>query len=346
MKKLLILCTFLLVTVLSYGQEERWLPEKEGKWRFENYLQEKAYKMRNATLSVADNLAYRKNIASLAEWFRQNHPMLKNPKGYDLRALTTYVWGDYTTKSEAEYGIPAEVGFLFELFDSKGGRWTSEPPQYRFSVNNIAGGHGGWYMQPEIFQEDGSRVDASKISKVMEKQRRLCEYLCVSPLKEQPVPGVNIYETYPGGPVKIVVFNPDRPAFWLPVTVKEIADASLEYYSLLQKMEMDRMLFAELKKEIEKLTPEELAAPAFLGNDSNIVLRVNGKGNGIQIMRFNPAYWDKTLPQSAIQFMTFWDDRHTDMAMEEQAKRAYRDYPQMFVNQINWEGVSKQIEKK
>ena len=144
----------------------------------------------------------------------------------------------------------------------------------------------------------------------------------------------------------IAVFNPERPPFWLPVTVKELADASLEYYTLFQNIEIDRMVLSELKKEIAAYSPEELAAPAFMGHESNIALRVNGKGNGYQIMRFNPEYWDKSLPRSAIQFMGFWDGRLSDEEMEESLKRrGYPEYPQMFVNKINWNGVANIIMK-
>ena len=52
------------------------------------------------------------------------------------------------------------------------------------------------------------------------------------------------------------------------------------------------------------MSEEELNSPAFNQSDDGI-LKVNGRGEGLQYMRFNAAYWDKSLPASAIQFLTF-----------------------------------------
>ncbi len=336
-----------LISIAVLSQESRWASEKEGKWRFENHLPEKGHSLRNGSLSTTDNVAYRNNVATLAEWFRQNHPMLKNPKGYDVRTLTSYVWSDYTTRSEAEFGIPSTIGFLFELFYADGGKWTVEPPQYRFDVNALFGGHDGFFFTPESIVDDGSRYDRSLSEDVDKALRELTKYFRIYPLKEQPCPGVDIYQGFPGQVMqKIVVYNPDRPPYWLPVTVKEMADAHLAYYSLIQKREIDRMVLEQLKQEIAELSQEELAAPAFAGHDSHFALNVNGKGMGSQIMRFNPAYWDRNLPVSAIQFMTFWNACLTEEAMNEQKERAYPAYPQLFVNQINWNEVAKLIQKQ
>ncbi len=344
MAKSKLVTVVLLVSILTYGQDSRWLLQKEGKWRFENHLPEKAYKMRNATLSVADNLTFRNKIATLAEWFRQHHPMLKSPKGYDLRALSGSVWGDFTTKSDAEYGIPASMGFLFEIFDSDGGKWTVEPPQYAFEINAIDGGHDGRYFTPESVTEDGKRYDLSQSEAVSKALQKMTEFFPTYPLKAQPCPGVDVYEA--GGRQKIVVYNPQRPPFWIPVTVKEMADAHLSYYALFQKEEIDRMVLGQLKQEIAELSPEELAAPAYSRHNTHFVLKVNGKRNGLQIMRFNPSYWDRTLPISAIQLMTFWNACHTEKQMAEQQKRSYPDYPQLFVNQIEWDKIANLIQKK
>lgn len=338
-----IMC--LLVACSTFGQESKWLSNKEGKWRFENHLPDKAYNLRNSSLSASENQTYKNKITDLALWFQQNHPMLKTPQGYDLRALTTWVWGDFTTKQEWEYAIPASMGFLFELFHSDGGKWTVEPPQYNFDINNILVGHEGLYFTPETIVEDGKRYDLSQSEAVAQALRNIQKYFHVAPLIEQPCPGVNVYEIFPGDRRKIVVFNPERPPFWIPVTVKEMAEAHLAYYSLFQKIEIDKMLLDQLKQEIAELTSEELAAPAYAGHDTHFVLKVNGQGKGLQLMRFNSDYWNRNLPISSIQFITFWDPFHTEEQMAEQQKRSYSDYPQLFVNKMNWCEVAKRIEK-
>ncbi len=340
----------ILFSCAAFAQPSTLLPEKPGQWRYETNLPEKACKLRNYSLTASENVAFKKNIASLAEWFRQNVPMLTSPKGYDLRALSNYVWGDWTTKTEAEYGIPADLGFLFELFYADGSKWKVEPPRYGLSVNALYGGHDGFFFTPESIVDDGTRYDLSQSEKVSKALSELQKYFRVYPLKEQPAPGVDIYEAHrdgwqQNGRRTIVVHNPERPPYWLPVTVKEMADAHLAYYSLIQKREIDRMVLDQLKQEIAELTTEELAAPAYAGHESHFALNVNGKKQGYQIMKFNPAYWDKSLPTSAIQFMTFVNGNLTQGEMEEQAQRSYPAYPQLLVNQFEWGKIAGQIMK-
>jgi len=348
MNKIYLIIILLSFSIFVYGQKNRWNSLKPGQWRYETNLPEKGYSLRNYSLTAAENLAFKKNVASLAEWFRQNVPMLTSPKGYDLRALSNYVWGDWTTKTEAEYGIPADLGFLFELFYADGSKWKVEPPRYGLSVNALYGGHNGFFFTPESIVDDGTRYDLSQSEKVSKALSGLQQYFRVYPLKEQPAPGVDIYEAYrdgwqQNGRSTIVVYNPDRPPYWLPVTVKEMADAHLAYYSLIQKREIDRMVLDQLKQEIAELSAEELAAPAYAGHESHFALNVNGKKQGYQIMKFNPEYWDKSLPPSALQFMTFWNSNLTREEMDEQAQRSYPEYPQMLVNQFQWEEIQKLI---
>lgn len=341
---------FIVIPAIISAQPERYLPEKPGQWRYETNLPEKAYRLQNYSMTASENMAFKKNVASLAEWFRQNVPMLTSPKGYDLRALSNYVWGDWTTKTEAEYGIPADLGFLFELFYADGSKWKVEPPRYGLSVNAVYGGHNGFFFTPESIVDDGTRYDPSQSEKVSKALSELQQYFRVYPLKEQPAPGVDIYEAYrdgwqQNGRRTIVVYNPDRPPYWLPVTVKEMADAHLAYYSLIQKREIDRMVLDQLKQEIAELSAEELGAPAYAGHESHFALNVNGKKQGYQIMKFNPAYWDKSLPPSAIQFLTFMNSNLTHEEMDEQAQRSYPEYPQLLVNQFVWVKIAGLIMK-
>jgi hypothetical protein len=67
------------------------------------------------------------------------------------------------------------------------------------------------------------------------------------------------------------------------------------------------------------------------------VLKVNGKREGLQFMRFNPAYWDRQLPNTAIQFMTFYYPQMDEMALAESYKNnGHPFYSQLLVNEINW----------
>lgn len=346
MNKLIFILATMLISVQNYGQVAPHSPDKPGKYRYETNLSEKTYNLRNGTLTAVENLAFKKNVVDLAEWFHQNHPMIQNPTGYDMRALSNWSWGDFTIVAEWEYGIPAGLNFLFELFFADGSKWSIEPPQTGILINDVAGGHDGWYFTPESLVEDSPQFDRSQLDKIKKATIELRKYFMIFTLKNELSHGVHYYEAYQDGRANIVVFNPNRPPFWIPVTVKEMAETHLAFYSLFQQAEIDRMMLDQLKKEVAELSPEELAAPAYSGHDSHFVLKVNGQRQGLQIMKFNPEYWDRSLPKSAIQFMTLWTSGYTEeQKAEDMNGRGYPEYPVLFVNNINWAGVSGMIMK-
>lgn len=172
---------------------------------------------------------------------------------------------------------------------------------------------------------------------------KLNGFFSIFPFSGELAPGVHVYkESLDGNYSHIIVFNPERPPYWLPVTVKELAEIHLEYYTSLK----DEFLLPYLKKEIAELSEEELNAPAYFGHDEHVVLRANGQGKGLQIMRFNPDYWDKSLPPSAIQFMTFGNPQLDPTQMQEYAgNNGYPHYGQLMLNQMNWTEIVNLIMK-
>ena len=302
MAKLVLLMLALACSVPASGQDRRCLVEKPGRWMYDTNLPAGPVRLRNTTVSQADSLAFKDRMAQMATWFRQRYPMLGQPKGYDLLATTRYVWDDSTAKSDAEYGIPAAIDFTFLVFFADG--------------------------------TQSAAVDTALA--------RLRGYFAAFPLKQQPLPGVHVYETSDGGYWHVVIFNPDRPPFWIPVTVRDVADASVAYYALFLKTELDRLLLQELKKEIASLSPQELAAPAHMGHDSHFVLKVNGQGQGLPLMRFNPAYWDTTLPTTAVQFITYGRAG----APEAASQSGCPDYPAEFGRILTWKDAATLIQRR
>lgn len=70
MKRFYFLLAGLLLSVAFYGQDNKWLNDKPGSWRFKN-PPGNSCSLRNGTLSAADNTAFKKNMATLAEWHMQ-----------------------------------------------------------------------------------------------------------------------------------------------------------------------------------------------------------------------------------------------------------------------------------
>ncbi len=235
-----------------------------------------------------ENAEFQKNARKLIDFFNQESNTIKQKQGFDLRILLK-ADENFSPKTgkrilkNYEYGIKAEIDYLFEMFIKGGKKWTVEPPNWRIFINNPnIGGHGGFY-------NDGD--DHSFLKKIF----------LVFPLKKEIASGVHYYNCEAQTCGSIVVFNPNRPNYWIPVKVKEVTEAKLRFYN----NDKDREVYNFLKQIVDAMREEELNADAYYGSE-DAILNVNGKGQGLQIMRFNPDYWDKNLPISAIQFITIY----------------------------------------
>lgn len=337
---ILMVFAFLQTTSIIAQKSSEFLPDKPGKWSFSS----------NIKTPSAEVAAFNKNLATLAEWFHQNTPMLKNPKGYDLDAWVYDISGDTYKLNKCNYAMRAEVDFNFQLFLSEGGKWTIEPPHFEFYVNNTEGGHAANpathlfdaeyynYTHQEL-KYKFSQSDEKAINDIVVKMNGI---FAVFPLVKELARGVNLYNCESGECGSVVVFKPERPDFWIPVTLRELANINLEYYTRTK----DDFLLPQLQKEIAELTEEELNAPAYEGHDTHFVLKANGKNEGFQLMRFNPDYWDRSLPPSAIQFMTFWYPQKDETAMDESYKNnGHPSYSQFLVNEFDWEKLAGFIQR-
>jgi len=324
----LFVVIFLFLPVLCNAQKSaEYLPEKPGKVILNQY-----------SMNVADEL--HRNVKQVAEWFIRNAPILANPKGFDLWVYFTGYWNDKYKLQPGNYGRRGELNFDFRVFYKEGGQRTVEPPHWSFDINNTETGHGtnsnlpGWdnTKDPESLEKQMNKAAAD-----------LNDLFRVFPFVKDIAPGVRLYD---GG--NLIVFNPDWAPFWIPVTVREVASMKLSYYSLIEVH-----LLPYLKEEIAKLTEEELNAPAFSGNEKLFVLNVHPElgdktnENGGQMMRFNPEYWDRSLPPTAIQFMTLYYPERSQTEKDEFFK--YNGYPifgDVVMNSIKLEELSGLIMKK
>jgi hypothetical protein len=323
---LLLVVIFLQPSLILKAQTEtKYSFDKPGNWSFSNRI------------SKSDP-EFIKNLEGVAGWFRQKVPMMADPKGFDLVASIFNCGSNNYEKRPCNYGIPGNLYFEFQLFFNEkhgGGKWKIEPPAFSFYVNDTETGHGsnGNYNGYDYREEAASlEVPINKAT------GNLNDLFLVFPLVQEFAPGVRLY-----GDGNLIVFNPDQPDFWIPVTVRQVAEMKLEYFSLKK----DILLLPYLKKEMDKLSAEELNAPAYDGNAELFVLNVNGKRKGLQIMRFNPEYWDRSLPRSAIQYMTFWYPQLSEAETEEYFKNnLHPHYGQLVMNSIKPEDLAGLIVRK
>jgi hypothetical protein len=332
----IVTLVFILSSSAKSQSPSEFLPDKPGKWSYSSNIQ----------TTGTDNAAFKKNLSVLAEWFRQNTPMLENPVGFDLLATSFGISNNNYAWNAANYGLRSEMVFAFQLFLadlSRGGKWSVEPPKYTFYINNTETGHGTnpnykYFSVSEYDPFGVKNFSPAQEKAINETVVKLNGIFPVFPFAREMAPGVNVYkESADGHFHHIIAFNPERPPYWLPVTLRELADLYLEYYTSIK----DEFLLPQLKKEIAELSEEELNAPAYFGHDTHFVLRANGKNKGMQLMRFNPEYWDRSLPPSAIQFMTFgYMQMDDDKKKEYYENHGHPNYVDLLMNQINWKGVA------
>ena len=304
-----------------------FLPDKPGQW------------MLNKN-SMNEAKPFDQNVRKLADWFHQQVPIMANPKGFDLWVYLTGYWNDKYKLRSGNYAERGELNFEFQMFLSNGGIWKVEPPHWSFEINNTEAGHGANTNLPGW---DNTKDPQSQEAAMDKAAANLNDLFRIFPLVRDIAPGIKLY-----GDGNLIVFNPDRPPFWIPVTMREIVDMKLAYHKL-----KDVELLPTLKEEIAKLTEAELNAIAYSGNDELFVLNVHPeledkeRESGGQIMRFNPDYWDRTLPKSAIQFMTFYYPEFSQEQKEEHfTNNGYPIFGDVIMHSIRLEDLAGLIMRK
>jgi hypothetical protein len=229
----------------------------------------------------ADITANLQRITNLINEVRKN-PVLADIRGFNGKARI------YTSMCEknCQYGVPARISFEFcTFFRNKKGEVvfnTIEPPSWSVHINKVF------------------PLDAGFNSNLFDKDR--C-YFTVPLNKKTIQPGIDIYDDE-----CIVLYDPTRPDYWIPVSVAEAfesAKAGLE-------KDQDPVAAAYIRqffdKEYGDISASDLNKPAYFGGG---IARVS-VSSGIEgqdslfpgIMRVNPAYWNTRMPKAAIQFIT------------------------------------------
>ncbi len=259
---------FLIMAGNLHAQELPLILDKHGS--FET-LSRTDYTTPDFGFTKADIVANLQKIKEVVSVVRTN-PVLAELKGFDGRARIYTI----SMKDEYSYGLPSRISFEFaawyRLKDGQEVRGLIEPPEWSVYLNKMQPGWtSGFSRKPDFFA-------------VPEK-------------KEVIEPGIDVYdgECY-------VLYNPDRPDYWLPVTVKEAFDVAFEW----NKKNSDEIQWELIKKILEEeraaFKPEDYNKPATL---SGMISRVGTKEGFPKIMKVNPAYWDKSRPKSDIQFIYF-----------------------------------------
>lgn len=295
MKRIIALavCLFGMLHFL-WAQDSKLLTEKKGEFKIVDWG---VYTHYNCGFTKTETSFNFKKLNNIMEAVRKN-PVMDALKGFDL--MPTYFAQNCDEKFG--YGIPSSVHFEFHTWSwykktGKEGRWDIEPPHWDIVVNDIRPfGNGQSYAVNRPYKDDCKKgFDFEKWKTATLNMR---EVFHTPGKKETLMPGIDIY-----GGDKIVIYNPGRPDYWLPVTVKEMYTIYFDYYRNEPDQIVSNMTMKMLETEYAAFSDAEKNSPAYFGGVASIS-QVNPKKTDQQMVRANPLYWNKQLAKGAVQFMS------------------------------------------
>jgi len=302
MKKILLsLLSAIWLQFSSQAQDYPLLPDHPGTFKLIDWG---VYSHWDCGFTKAETTVNYQKIIGITEVVRKN-PVFTNQKGFDCE---TYVYA-MNCPDKFGYGIPSSLSFGFEdWFMDKGQakKYKIEPPNWNIIVNSLENVFGANYSlgasKPTEKPKEGFNYE--KWKSVSDK---LHDIIYLPGQKEEHGNGIDRYSSE-----LIVVYNPERPPYYLPVKFRELAELLIEYWKLHpEKFEADLML-GMMEAEYAKFSEAERDGWAYnnINDDRSPVLKITTKSGPQPVVRLNPEYWNKKLPRSAIQILTF--NRLTD----------------------------------
>lgn len=271
--KLLIVLS--LLPVMAIGQED--LSKRAGTFEI---LSRTDYSMQECGFTKTEMAANLEKIKELVAIMRKN-PVLSDIRGFNGRAR---IYTMTMTCSEPEwYGVPARISFEFStLFYSKEGKVafnTIEPPEWSLYTNDLIP---GW---SDSFNSHHG-------------------YFTVALNKETIEPGIDVYDGECW-----VLYDPARADYWLPVTVREAWAAVWEEFKKEKDPIAAKYMKDMLDQEYATFTEADMDKPAYFGGNLSRISVSSGfegeKNLFPHIMKANPAYFNRNIPNSSIQFIWF-----------------------------------------
>jgi hypothetical protein len=266
---LLLVLIIVAFACLSISNELPLLLDKQGTFQMLNRTDFTL----NCGYTKAEMTENLKEIVALVEVMRKN-PVLAELKGFEGKARIYNV----ICNDQDGYGVPSRISFEFcSWFANKDGKPvfnSIEPPEWSILIN-----------KQRVHTLANFEPDKT--------------YFTVPSKKETIAPGIDVYDGE-----RYVVYNPDRPPYWLPLTIGEAFSKMKTYWSSPSNKN-DKFTAEQFLKMIEA---EYAATPKadmdkLAHNKGDI--GATADTNWPLIVRANPDYWNKSLPRSAIQLLSF-----------------------------------------
>jgi len=226
-RSLTILVLFILPIADCQTQELPLINDKPGTFEI---LSRTNYTLPNCGFTKPEMTANLQKITELINTFRRN-TTLSDIRGFEGKAR---IYNTNNCRAIGEYGVPSRISFEFcTWYPGKDGKMhlaTIEQPEWSLIINKI-------HPEDPLFSASDMSAGYFNI-----------------PLKKVNIePGIDEYdgECY-------VIYNPDRPPYWLPVTVKEVFTALIDNIKKTEdKVARDFMLDL-VEKEYAATPAEEL----------------------------------------------------------------------------------------
>jgi hypothetical protein len=300
-KVLLILFGAIWIPFSVQAQDYPLIPDHPGIFKLIDWG---VYTHWNCGFTKAETTANYRKIIGITDLVRKN-PVFTDQKGFNCE---TYVFAK-NCPDIFGYGISSELRFGFgDWFMNKGkpGFYRIEPPSWSVQVNHLNSLKGSSYsfgaQKPSEPPKAGFNYE--KWKNVNDK---LSECFYVKGKKEELGNGIDRYDSE-----LIVIYNPERPPYCLPVRFGELAQWLIDYWKFHpDKIQSDLML-QMIEVEYAKFSETERNGWAYNNtyDERSPFLKITPVPGPQPVVRLNPEYWNKKLPRSAIQILTF--DRLTD----------------------------------
>jgi hypothetical protein len=276
MKKRIFTC-FAIISGLASGLIAQELPQLTDKPGTFQILSRTDYTALNCGFTKAELAANLQRITDLVNTVRQN-PVLSDIRGFEGRARIYNV----SCKDNGGYGIPSRISFEFcDWHRNKDGTesYSSiEPPEWSLIINKLKPNTNRWHFSSGDFLGD-------------------INFFAVPDQKETVDRGIDVY----GGEC-YVVYDPDRPPYWLPVTVDEAFNCKREYWKKEPNQYNRDYMMKTIEADYAATPVSDRDKPAHM---CCTMSEIGTDPKAPQIVKINPEYWDKSLPKSAIQFIYF-----------------------------------------
>jgi hypothetical protein len=295
------------ISSVSFAQETDDLSAYPGRWVVTDYnnsgewFAERYYKM-----DAAEQAKYHSTTEKLLAYL-QSQPVAQHPLGVTLnvKARATYTNYDHERDPvKPDERVKAEIFIPFCSIINANGNIGSACDEVPY-VDVITNDEFQVYEPAMNYDQLDDKQAVAQYKEIFYLPGKLLDLGS----------GVFLYNWYYKN--RIVVARNDRP-FWLPVTNREYIERTMVYYKAsLKEGKINQMVMDMLRTEIASIPPEIMGLPCYVDRNAGLPLTeivITGDVSQFPLYKFNPDYFDKSLPRTTVQLITMTIEGHDDFA--------------------------------